>query len=164
VVLALRGPGDILGEMAHIGGGRRSAAVAAINDVDALWVSRAVFSDFLDRSRHASHMLRRTLVDRLREADRDRVAAASMTVGQRLARLLLKVARRYGVPNPDGGLTVALLSQEELAACVGSARRTVAREIGRWRERDIVSTTRLSVTVRKPEALARIVGPGAPRL
>src|SRR6266508_3362491 len=36
LILALRGPGDILGEMAHIGGGARSAAVAAINDVVAL--------------------------------------------------------------------------------------------------------------------------------
>ena len=36
VVLALRGPGDIVGELAHINCGRRSAAVVAVNRVDAL--------------------------------------------------------------------------------------------------------------------------------
>jgi CRP/FNR family transcriptional regulator, cyclic AMP receptor protein len=161
VVLALRGPGDLLGEMAHVNGGRRSASVAAISEVEVIRVPRADFSRFLDGSTHASRLLRKMLVDRLREADSDRIAAASLTVGQRLARLLLTLARRHGVPSPDGGLTVALLSQDDLAACVGGGRRTVARQMRQWRERDIVSTTRRSVTVRQPEALARMVGHAA---
>jgi CRP/FNR family cyclic AMP-dependent transcriptional regulator len=161
VVLALRGPGDVLGEMAYINGGRRSATVAAISEVEVIRVPRADFGRFLDGSTHASHLLRRTLVDRLREADSDRIAAASMTVGQRLARLLLTLARHHGVPSPEGGLTVALLSQDDLAACVGGGRRTVARQMRQWRERDIVSTTRRSVTVRQPEALARMAGHSA---
>lgn len=162
VVLAIRGPGDLLGEMAYINGGQRSAAVAAISEVDTLRVPRAEFSRFLSGSAHASHLLRRTLVDRLREADWNRIAAASMTVGQRLARLLLTLTQRHGVPSPGGGLTVALLSQDDLAACVGGGRRTVARQIRQWRERHIVSTTRRSVTVHEPKSLARMVGHGAP--
>jgi CRP/FNR family transcriptional regulator, cyclic AMP receptor protein len=141
LVLGLRGPGDLLGEMAHVDGGPRSAAIAAVSK---------------------SHLLHRTLVGRLREADQDRIAAASMTVGQRLARLLLRLTRRYGVPGPQGGLSVALLSQNDLAACIGGGRRTVARQIRQWRERGIVSTTRLSVTVHRPEELARIAGLSPP--
>jgi len=160
VVLAVRGPGDIVGEMAHLNGGRRSAMVAAINDVMALRVARLHFSGFLSGSTHASELLRSIVVDRLREADRDRVAAASMTVGQRLARLLLVFARRYGVPDSAGGLIINLFSQDDLAACVGGARGTVTRQIARWRHRGIVSTTRMSVTVHQPDALARMVGPG----
>ena len=164
VVLALRGPGDLLGEMAYVRGGTRSAAVAAINRVKTLRVLRADFSVFLSGSANASQLLKRTLVDRLREADRDRVAAASMTVGQRLALLLLRLTRQYGKPSPRGGLTIALLSQEELATCVGGARRTVARQIGQWRDRNIVSTDRMSITVREPQALARIVKQTPPSL
>lgn len=85
-----------------------------------------------------------------------------MTVGQRLARLLLKLVQRYGVANPEGGVTIGLLSQKELAACVGGAQRTVAREMRVWRDRNIISTTRLSVTVRRPDSLARIAGRSAP--
>jgi CRP-like cAMP-binding protein len=156
VVLALRGPGEILGEMAYVSGGTRTAAVSALTDVQALRIRQTDFDHFLSGSAHASSLLRRTLVDRLRDADLDRVAAASMTMGQRLAALLLTQARRYGVRSADGGLTVTLLSQDDLAACVGGARRTVAREIAQWRARDIVSTTRMSVTIRDPASLARI--------
>jgi CRP/FNR family transcriptional regulator, cyclic AMP receptor protein len=162
VVLAVRGPGDIVGEMAHIRGGERSAAVAGLGSGETLRVPHAEFSLFLSRSGHAANLLRQTLVDRLQEADRDRIAAATLSFGQRLARLLLTLARRFGVREPGGGLTIALLSQEELAACVGGARRTLAREIADWRERGFVSTTRLSITVHRPDELARIVGPAAP--
>ena len=158
VVLAIRGPGDLLGEMAHVRGGRRSAAALAINEVTALRVPAEEFGAFLTGSPHASHLLQRTLVDRLAEADLDRVAAASLAIGQQLARLLLKLAERYGVPAPGGGFTLALLSQKELAACIGAARGTVARQIGQWRNRRIVSTTRLAITIHQPLALARLVG------
>jgi CRP/FNR family transcriptional regulator, cyclic AMP receptor protein len=155
IVLALRGPGDIIGEMASTSGDQRSAGIA-IDRVEALTVPRESFAQFLAGSGHASDLLRRTLVDRLREADGDRLAAASMSVGQRLARLLLKLAARYGVRGPTGEVTVGLLPQRELAACVGGARRSVARELALWREREIISIARRSVTVHRPEALARI--------
>src|SRR6266511_3539961 len=140
VVLALRGPGDVVGEMVSIGGGRRSATVTAIDRVEALLIDANRFVGFLNDFSHASAILTRILVGRLREADRHRLAAGSMTVGQRLARLLLA------------------LSQKDLAAWVGGSHRTVAREMERWRERGFVGTGRRSVTVREPAALRRIAG------
>ncbi|TMM34378.1 MAG: Crp/Fnr family transcriptional regulator [Actinobacteria bacterium] len=162
VVLALRGPGDIVGELAHINGGRRSAAVIAVNRVEALIVPRDRFTELLGRDRAAADSLRRIIVDRLCEADRDRLAAASMTVGQRLARYLLKLVWRHGVPVPDGSLRIDQLSQEDLAACIGGGPRTVAREMGEWRKRSIISTERRSVIVHEPAALDRIAGRHAP--
>ena len=162
VVLALRGPGDIVGELAYINCGRRSAAVVAVNRVDALTVPRDQFTGFLNQHAGAADSLRRVIVERLCEADRDRLAAASMSVGQRLARLLLKIVLRHGVPAPDGGLRIDQFSQEDLAACIGGAQRTVAREIGAWRNRRLISTERRSVTVHQPAALERIAGRHAP--
>jgi len=162
LVLAVRGPGDIVGELGHVGGGQRSATVVAIDEVEALCVGCEEFTRLLHRYANASDVLRCTLVDRLCEADRDRLATASMTVGQRLARLLIKLVQRYGVPNATGDVTVGQLSQKELAACVGGARRTVVRELARWRDRHIISTTRLLVTVHRPDALTRIAGRHAP--
>jgi CRP-like cAMP-binding protein len=161
VVLALRGPGDIVGELAHIHGGHRSAAVVAVNQVEALIVPRDRFAETLRRNADAANSLRRLIVDRLCEADRDRLAAASMTVGQRLARFVLKVARRHGEPVRHG-LRIDQLSQQDLAACIGAGPRTVAREMSDWRRRDIISTERRSVTVHEPAALNRIAGRNAP--
>ena len=162
VVLALRGAGDIVGELANINGGPRSAAVVALSRVEALVVPGAQFTRFLESCQVAAESVRRTIIDRLCETDRDRLAAATMTVGQRLARLLLKISARYGVPTPGGGRRTEQLSQHELAACIGGATRTVAREISIWRRRNIISTERRAIIVRQSSALERIVGRHAP--
>lgn len=162
LVLALRGPGDIVGELSYIAGGERSAEVTALGAVEAMRIPRDDFTKFLDRFAHAGDVLQRTVVDRLHEADRDRLAAASMTVGQRLARLLLSLVERYGILDSRGAVTVRLLSQKDLAACIGGAHRSVTREMGLWRDRGIISTTKLSVTVHQPDSLARIAGRNAP--
>jgi CRP/FNR family transcriptional regulator, cyclic AMP receptor protein len=162
VVLALRGPGDILGEIANISGGPRTAAVVAVNRVNALVIPGDPFAHFLDSYPAAADSVYRTILDRLREADRDRLAAATMSVGQRLARMLLKLAARHGVPAPDGSLVIERLSQEDLAACIGCGARTAARQIAVWRDRHIISTERLAVTVYKPHELERVAGRHTP--
>jgi CRP/FNR family transcriptional regulator, cyclic AMP receptor protein len=162
VLLALRGPGDIVGEMASIGGGGRSASVVAIDNVDGLVVEADRFGMFLSRYPHASIVLQRVLVQRLRESDSSRIGAGTTNVAQRLARLLLDFEQRYGVPTDCGGNKIALaLSQKDLAAFVGASPRAVAREIERWKDRKIIKAGRRWVTIQQPLVLRRIAGTSA---
>jgi CRP-like cAMP-binding protein len=164
VVLAVRGPGDIVGELVGLTGGLRCATVVTLERVEALTVAADRFASFIGEFPQAGAVLTRLLVNRLRESDRERLAAGSMSVGQRLARLLLHLATRYGVPVDGGGSRIALtLSQKDLAACVGGSPRSVARELGRWRKRNIIANGRRWVDVRQPEALQWIAGARAPR-
>ena len=158
VLLAIRGPGDLVGEFAGVDGGRRSATVEAIDTVRALLVGASAFRVFLERSPHASTVLQRTLVQRLRDADKKRLSSASMAVGQRLAELLLELAGRFGAPEGAGTRIGLALSQEDLAAYVGASRRAVAREIESWRDRGIVTTGRRNLLIHQPSALERIAG------
>jgi CRP/FNR family transcriptional regulator, cyclic AMP receptor protein len=159
VLLALRGSGDIVGEMACVGGGLRAATVTAINDVDALVVEADAFIGFLHRFPHASMVLQRVLVARLRHCGRCRVGAVGTNVAQRLARLLLELQWAYGVPNEAGDVRIALtLSQKDLAAFVAASQRAVARELESWRQRGIIVTGRRWVIVRRPSELRRIAG------
>ncbi len=163
VLLALRGPGDIVGEMASIGGGGRSATVIAINEVVGLVIQAARFGEFLSKFPDASKALQKVLVMRLRESDSSRIGAAATNVAQRLARLLLDIGQRYGVPADGGGSKIDLaLTQEDLASFINASPRAVAREIERWKERDIVTTGRRWVTIERPLVLQRIAGPIVP--
>jgi CRP/FNR family transcriptional regulator, cyclic AMP receptor protein len=162
VLLALRGPGDIVGEMASIGGGGRSATVIAINEVVGLVIEAARFGEFLSKFPDASKALQKVLVTRLRESDSSRIGAAATNVAQRLARLLLDFGQRYGVPADGGGSKIDLaLTQEDLASFVNASSRAVAREIERWKERDIVIAGRRWVIIQQPSALRRIAHIGA---
>jgi CRP-like cAMP-binding protein len=161
VVLGFRGPGDIVGEMMHLGSaGHRSASVVAIGDVKALVVAGDRFLLLIDRLPRLATMLGKVLVDRLREADSDRVASGSMNVGQRLARLLLTLADRYGTPINNGSKKIDLaLSQKDLAACIGGSPRSVSRELVNWRRRAIIENGRQWVVVHNAAELRRIAGP-----
>jgi CRP/FNR family transcriptional regulator, cyclic AMP receptor protein len=163
VVLAVRGPGDIIGETVGTVGGERTTSVAAIDFVEALRIYRVAFAAVLAEHPHAADALQRSLINKLREADDDRLAAGYMTVGQRLARFLLRLAHRHGAPVSSGGTTIGVgLSQRDLAACVGGSARAVARELEDWRQRKFIQTGRRSIIIMRPDDLKRIAGPAAP--
>jgi CRP/FNR family transcriptional regulator, cyclic AMP receptor protein len=73
VVLAERGPGDLLGELSAIDGKPRSADAVALEEVSALALPKADFEAFLREHAVAAVALLETLAFRLREADRRHV-------------------------------------------------------------------------------------------
>ncbi|GAA3288998.1 Crp/Fnr family transcriptional regulator [Dactylosporangium vinaceum] len=162
VVLALRGPGDILGESACLDRRPGSSSALAIGWVEVHRVTREPFADILDRHPVVRDQMVKTATARARESGRDRVAAATMNVAQRLARVLLKIALRYGLPSDDGGVTIPRLPVPDLAAYVGGGTSSVARVIKNWRDRSILATNPYSMTVHRPDDLHRIVGADAP--
>src|SRR5213078_3098981 len=67
IVLAFRGPGDMLGELSAIDGEPRSATVEAIEPVEALAVAASDFRSFLLAHPEVALLLLRMLSRRLRD-------------------------------------------------------------------------------------------------
>jgi CRP/FNR family cyclic AMP-dependent transcriptional regulator len=65
VILAFRGPGDIVGEIGAIAGASRTCAVRALQPVETLAVGSAAFRQFLEGHARASMHLVLMLIDRL---------------------------------------------------------------------------------------------------
>ncbi|MEV8549677.1 Crp/Fnr family transcriptional regulator [Streptomyces glaucescens] len=165
-LLALRGPGDIIGESAALTGRPRSATVTALEPVRAVAVERERFRDFLGRSPAVSFALLGLTADRTRAADRRRLEFASMSVRERLAVLLLDLARTHGRRTPEGVELAVPLSKQELAGSVGASREMVQRLLKELRDREAVITGRRTLLIRRPDILRRIgaaaPGPGGP--
>lgn len=155
IVLAFRGPGDLLGELAAIDGEPRSATVEAIEAVEAIAITAADFRSFLSTHAEVSMLLLRMLSRRLRDADRVRVEyGAHDTVG-RVAARLVELVEEYGEP-VDGGIRIGLpLSQEELAGWTGASREAVSKALQTLRGVGWVRTERRKITVLDLEALRR---------
>jgi CRP-like cAMP-binding protein len=162
VILALRGPGDIIGEMeVMIHDPRRSAAIRTlINDVQALVVPAGRFSAFLDEHPTAWRALYTVLALRLRESNRNAREFGRTGVRQALARLLVDLARNYGEPAADGGVAIRILSQDEVAACIWASRDAVAHELQVLRQRRVLSTGRRIITVNDPSGLESMAQSG----
>ncbi|WP_308287052.1 Crp/Fnr family transcriptional regulator [Actinomadura parmotrematis] len=167
VVLAVRGPGELICESAALGSRQRSATISALSPLRALVVPAARFTAFLDAHPEAWRMVSTTFVQRLDEGGRRAQAHVSVKGAQRLALLLITLAElsvRHTPPAPDGSIDIAPpLSQEELGSCMDSSRETVARALNHLRRRGLVSTGWRRTTVVDLEGLRSFAAGRPPR-
>ncbi|WP_344607870.1 Crp/Fnr family transcriptional regulator [Streptomyces glaucus] len=161
LILGLRGPGELLGEMAALDPHPRSATVRALGPTDAQVISGDAFRRFLALHPRVSNLVIRQLTFRLRSADQERSALASLTVLQRLAGRLAELSRTEPAgpyaPSPAGPSPagpVVHLAQDELAATIGATREAVAKALRLLRAQDIVRTGNRMVEIRDPALLA----------
>lgn len=156
-VLALRGSGELLGEMSALDGRPRTADVQALVPCSVQLVPADEFVRFVTDQSSASLAVIRTLVARLRESDSHRMQFASDGVPRRLARQLLQLADSHGEIGPDLSIDIAMpFTQDDLAGTVSASRDAVARAFKDWRSQGLVSTGRRRVTLIDPAALSRL--------
>jgi len=164
LIIGLRGPGELLGEMAALDSHPRSATVRALGPIEAQVIAGDTFRRFLALHPRVSGLVIRQLTFRLRSADQERSALASLTVLQRLAGRLTELSRAEpsgpyaprtpSTPGPLLAGTVVHLAQDELAATVGATREAVAKALRLLRDQHIVRTGNRVVEILDPPLLA----------
>jgi CRP/FNR family transcriptional regulator, cyclic AMP receptor protein len=132
-ILAILGPGALVGELSLIDGARRSAAVTAIRDSQLAFVSREAFEAFAKANpevyRHISVLLARNL----RNNNDALVASSFLSVKGRAARALLSLADAFGEDVGRGRILIhQKISQGDLAAMAGIARENLSRILQEW--------------------------------
>ncbi|MDQ3963668.1 MAG: Crp/Fnr family transcriptional regulator [Actinomycetota bacterium] len=152
VLLALRGPGDLLGEMSAFDGEPHSASATALEDCDALVITRDEFTSFLEEHPRAAVTLLTMLTQRLRDADEKRVDFLAYDAESRVARRLVELAERFGEAT-DAGVRIGVLSQEELGGWLGASRESVSKALQTMRSRGWIETHRREITVVDLDAL-----------
>ena len=157
-VLALRGNGDVVGELAGELTGYRTASMVALTEVRAVVIGHEKFLAFLDRHLPAAHAYRRMITQRFSDTADSLYAQSTTSGAQRLAQLLLDLAEKYGeAAGPGQPLVLTLpLSQEELASLASASRATVTRALHDWRGRGLIQTRVRRITITDPAALRRL--------
>jgi CRP-like cAMP-binding protein len=155
VLLAIRGPGDLIGDLSALDEKPHSATATALEPVDARTIRAADFRAFLLDYPQVSLLLLRMLSSRLRDADEKRVEFAAYDSVGRVARRLVEMAGRFGDPEGLGVRITLPLTQEELAGWTGSSREAVSKALQALRDRGLIETKRRAVTVLDLEGLTR---------
>lgn len=88
-VIAMRGPGDVIGERAASLEPRRSASAVATDEVHAIQVEAGIFADFLNRHPEALKVLEGQLYSRMTALDR----SPTVLSGQNCTVLLVDITR-----------------------------------------------------------------------
>jgi CRP/FNR family transcriptional regulator, cyclic AMP receptor protein len=158
VVLAIRGRGELIGEMAALAGQRRTATAVAVDDVEVGYLAADELKSFLAAHPDVALVLIRMLVRRLSEADRDRVDLATQDSVGMVAKRLLELSVDHGTRVGAGTLIEFALTQDELASWTGATRETVSRALRLMRQLGWVSTDHRSITVLDAAALQQRSG------
>lgn len=160
--LAIRGPGDVLGELSAVDGQPRSATVSALVPVRARVIQGDHFLNAVSTTPELCLALLRHLTAHLRDSDRRRLEYVSTGTFQRLVTLLIELADTYGDQHPDGTTVIHLpLRQRDLAAAAAMSREAVAKGLRTLRERDLVRTNRRQIVIVRPH-LMRSLATSAP--
>jgi CRP/FNR family transcriptional regulator len=140
-IIAILGPGAVVGELAMIDRLPRSASVVALRDSTLRFVSREAFNQAVQAHPETYEALVAILASRLRQADEALVAASFLTVKGRVARALLELAEFAGTRSgPHRVVVEDKISHADLAAMAGVARENVSRVLSVWRRRNLVLT------------------------
>jgi CRP/FNR family transcriptional regulator, cyclic AMP receptor protein len=147
-VLALRGPGELIGELSTIDGQARSASAVAMTAVQAIVISVERFHRLLENNGEFTLAVLCLVVSRLRDSDRTRAEFGAQSASERVARVLLDLAQRHGLPvrGSDTSRVVAV-TQQELAGVAGTSRESVVRALRELGRTGLIATSRGKLTI-----------------
>ncbi|OKK18072.1 hypothetical protein AMK09_19600 [Streptomyces sp. CB02488] len=154
--------GDVVGEIAAMDFGPRSATVTACGDVVAAVVPSHELLPFLRSNHEAELAFNKVIGCRLRRSDRWRLDFGRYPVPVRLARVLVELALSHGKQGRNAVRIDVNLSQSEFAALVGSRTNTVQKILAQLRADGLISTGERQTFVHDLAKLRQVARLSAP--
>lgn len=158
LAIAVLGEGEVVGEMALLEGGIRSADVITEEPTELLVLERRDLIPFLEHNPQICIMLLEVLSARLRRTTESLSDRAFLSLEARLAKALLRLADVYGRETAGGVRIEMKLSQRAIGEMVGASRESVNKQLQAWSDEGIVQLERGYVAVVQPEGLTGIAG------
>lgn len=140
-LLAVLGPGEMLGELSLFDPGPRTATATAVSDATLKELPHTQLLPWLEAHPTVAMPLLGALAHRLRRTNEALADLVFSDVPGRVAKALLDLSTRFGQEVDDGIRVAHDLTQEELAQLVGASRETVNKALAdfttrRWVRRD----------------------------
>jgi CRP/FNR family cyclic AMP-dependent transcriptional regulator len=157
VIVALRGPGELVGELSLLDDHPRTASAVTLEPCEMLWIDRASFAEYLAQYPAVSLNLIKILARRLRVATTQVQILSTQDLYGRVAHLLLTLANEFGETELRGGRRIPLrLTQSDLASLIGASRPRVNQILTFYKERGhIAMDAQYRITVLDEGALAQ---------
>ena len=159
-VLAVLGPGEVLGEMAILEDKDRSADATALDACELLVLQKRDFIPFLERNPAICIRLLRILCERLRRTSALVEDRTFLSLPARLAKTLLDLADSTGRETTDGMRVDFKMSQKNFGGLLGASRESVNKQLHAWQSEGLLTIGRGFVVLARPEALARVIDVG----
>lgn len=154
-LLAVLGPGEILGEVSLYDPGARTATATALSKATVVELQHTDLLRVLEARPEISQHLLRSLAQRLRRTNNKVADLIFSDVPGRVAKALLDLGARFGASTELGLRVTHDLTQEELAQLVGATRETVNKALAEFSSRGWLRLDGRSVILLDIEKLKR---------
>ncbi|WP_371151305.1 Crp/Fnr family transcriptional regulator [Buchananella felis] len=154
-LIAVLGPGEIVGELTLFDPGPRSTTASAVAPTHLLVLEHTALMAFIDERPALAKLMLRALAQRLRKTNVQLADLVFSDVPGRVAKALLDLADQFGSPTEDGMHVPHDLTQEELAQLVGASRETVNKSLAEFVSRGWIRLEGRAVTLLDIERLVR---------
>lgn len=152
IILDYLEPGSVIGEIALLDGGERTASATALGEGQFLKIGAKAFREALEKHPRMAWRLLQEMARRLRNANNTIEGDRAYASGPRLARTLQRLMQR----GTEGTALRLDLSQSELGAFAGISRENINRQLGAWAESGIVALEQGRVRVLDEDVLEEI--------
>jgi CRP/FNR family transcriptional regulator, cyclic AMP receptor protein len=154
-LLSVHGPGEMFGELSLFDPIPRTSSATAVTNAELAGVAHEDLRSWLTtRPEVAMHLLQ-ALARRLRRINEVKADLVFTDVPGRVAKALLDLAERFGVPTPAGIQVNHDLTQEELAQLVGASRETVNKALADFAARGWLQLAAKSVLLTDVDRLRK---------
>ena len=154
-LLAIAGPADMFGDLSIFDPGPRTSNATAVTAVHAVTMDHDVLRKWVAGHPEIAERLLQLLARRVRRTDDDASDLVLTDVAGRVAKALLRLARRFGVPEHGSIRVTHDLTQEEIAQLVGSCRETVNKVLTDFSQRGWIRMEGKSVLITDSARLLR---------
>jgi CRP-like cAMP-binding protein len=148
-------PGEIVGEIAFLDGGLRTATGRAAESSTCFEIDRAAFFKLLERSPELSTHLLQLVCKRVRWMTKLAADSAFLSVPERLAVRLRDLARPPASPSKEASRAAEVrISQSDLAQFLGVSRQVVNGYLRAWEREGRIELARGSIRIRDMTAFS----------
>jgi CRP/FNR family cyclic AMP-dependent transcriptional regulator len=154
-LLAVLGPAEMFGELSVFDPGPRQTTATAVTRARVKRLLQSEVGPWLHEHPEVALSLLHQLAHRLRRTSESAADLVFTDVPGRVAKALLELSQRFGVPGPDGLRVHHDLTQEELAQLVGASRETVNKALAEFAQRGWIKLEQKSVTLTDVDRLLR---------
>ena len=155
VILGFAKPGALIGEIAVLDGGPRSANVVALEPTEAFIIYRRDLMPILRASAEAMFALVEGLCAMIRSTN-TLLESHAMHTSARGAANLIQLASQHGRQTTNGVIIDLKITQRDLGNYLGLTRETVSRMLGEFREAGLVELKGNSIVILDADGLKEV--------
>jgi CRP/FNR family transcriptional regulator, cyclic AMP receptor protein len=149
VVLDLYQADELFGESALLHLPHWSEQAKAVECTSLMSWTAAEIEEIAEKKPKLAIALLQIVVQRALDLER-RIQSFSLdTIGQRLARSLLRLGERFGSPQDDGSLLMVPFTHELLARYVGTSREAITQYMNQFRRLGYITYSRQAIVLKR---------------